>query len=84
MSYCVYYQAEVKKKDVWFFVATLRSFEHLAFDRTCDVEASVFEFFVPADLEDFFITCLLAYQARAIVVWFEKKPNRLAEPGAVF
>ena len=84
MSYCVYYQAEVKKQDVWFFVATLRSFEHLAFDRTCDVTASVFEFFVPADLEDFFVALMRGYHAQGIVGKYQKLPNRLTEPGAIF
>jgi hypothetical protein len=55
MLYCIYYQAKVLPSEVWFLVAALRSCEHLVFDRTLDTKTSTFEFFVPPDLEPFFL-----------------------------
>ena len=46
--YSLYFQAQVNKKETWFLAATLRSFEHLAFDRTVDKQAGIFEFFCNA------------------------------------
>src|SRR3546814_7842172 len=48
----------------WFFVGALRSFEHIAFDRTIDVESSIFEFFVPQDTEEYFVE-LMGYFLRS-------------------
>lgn len=66
MEQSLYYQACVKKKDCWFFVAILRSFEHLAFDRTIDKRESRLEFFVPVNLRGTF---------EEVMAWFEKKGN---------
>ncbi len=38
MKLCAYYQAQVKRSDTWFLTATLRSFEHLCFDRALKKE----------------------------------------------
>lgn len=77
MKYCSYFQALVSKKDTWFFVATLRSFEHLAFDRTYDKETGCFEFFVPVDGEEQFVKLMNYYEQTGIVHSFQKLPNRL-------
>ena len=74
---CAYYQAEIKKNDCWFFVAVLRSFEHVAFDRTIDVETSRFEFFVPVDVEQIFLTVLNYFERQGIASGLVKLPNRL-------
>ncbi|MCL4361332.1 DUF4911 domain-containing protein [Candidatus Dependentiae bacterium] len=78
--YCNYYQAVVKQKDVWFFVATLRSFEHLTFDRTLDKQKSIFEFFVPKDLEKEFEKIMQIYIGYNIISDFQKLTNRLEDP----
>jgi hypothetical protein len=77
MVYCAYYQAYVVKKETWFLVATLRSFEHLAFDRTFDKEKGIFEFFVPHELETFFDPLLRYYITSGVIVSYEKLSNRL-------
>jgi hypothetical protein len=79
---CVYYQAKVRKEDVWFLVAALRSFEHVAFDRTIDKEQSIFEFFVPSAVEETFLAIMDYFSRRAIVHDLQKLPNRLADPAA--
>ncbi len=76
MPYCLYYQAKIRKMDCWFFVASLRSFEHVAFDRTCDVEKSIFEFFVPPSMEECFLAIMRHFQARGIVSDLVQLPNR--------
>jgi hypothetical protein len=80
MLYCSYYQAHVTEKETWFFVATLRSFEHLAFDRTLDKATSTFEFFVPTDLEATFVSLMAHFTSVGIVSNFTQLPNRLLDP----
>ncbi|MDR3647432.1 MAG: hypothetical protein P4L22_07855 [Candidatus Babeliales bacterium] len=76
MSYCIYYQAKVNKAKTWFFVATLRSFENLCFDRTFSVQDEVFELLVPEGLEPDFLKIMKYYQDNLIVTNLEKLPNR--------
>jgi hypothetical protein len=75
--YCVYYQAHIIKEKVWFFVGALRSFEHLAFERTIDKEKSIFEFFIAPDLEHYFLDLIAYFEKKGILTRVEKLPNRL-------
>ena len=77
MSYCTYYQALVSKKDTWFFVATVRSYEHMMFDRTIDTNKGLFEFFVPTDYEQQFLKVMDYYVRNGLVQNLHKLPNRL-------
>lgn len=79
MKLCSYYQAHVKQDACWFFVATLRSYEHLCFDRTYDVERSIFEFFVPTEQEEVFVAFMQDMERRGVVSQFHKLPNRLTD-----
>lgn len=83
MEYCIYYQAYVQEKNCWFLVATLRSFEHLAFDRTFDKSRSIFEFFVPSNNEPYFLEIMNYFVKNGIVSNLEKLPNRLLDDTAV-
>ena len=78
IDYCSYYQAVVQREKAWFFAGVLRSFEHLVFERTLDKEKSIFEFFVPVDLESYFLDLMSYFQNEGIVRDLEKLPNRLA------
>ena len=78
--YCCYYQATVKKETAWFFVAILRSFEHVAFDRTIDKSCSLFEFFVPEAMEKTFLAMMAKLGERDLFSGLVKKPNRLEDP----
>lgn len=80
--YCLYYQAKVSKADTGFLTATLRSFEHLCFDRSLSKEMCLFEFFVPSQLESFFLELMNYYQEQGMVTEFQKLPNRLLNPNA--
>lgn len=83
MAYCAYYQADLQRERCGFLVSVLRSFEHLAFDRTLDRETSRFEFFVPEDLETQFLELMDYFKKEGIVLQLEKLPNRLSRPGEV-
>lgn len=78
MSYCLYYQAKVDRAKSWFFVAALRSFEHVAFDRTLDVDESIFEFFVPSDTQRYFLELMTYMEQEHIISDLVQLPNRLA------
>lgn len=77
MSYCKYYQAKVKREKCSFFVAILRSFEHLCFDRTLDKKESLFEFFVPENNQDYFLEIINCFIDLNIVTEFKELENRL-------
>jgi hypothetical protein len=77
MSFCSYYQAKVDKPRTWFIVATIRSYDHLCFDRTLDVENGIFEFFVPKDMENDFLKIIKYYQETGIISDLKKLKNRL-------
>lgn len=81
MKFGSYYQAQVDPAHGWFFVGALRSFEHLAFDRTLDVATSTFEFFVPQDNELFFLDLMNYFITENIISDLKKLPNRLAQDG---
>lgn len=80
MSYCQYYQAHVDRSECWFFVGVMRSFEHMNFDRTLDLQNSIFEFFVPETMEDQFLRIMDYFKRHNIVSDLKKLPNRLLDP----
>lgn len=82
MKYSLYYQAYVSIPDTWFVTATLRSFEHLVFDRTIDKQQGLFEFFVPADMEPYFLQVMTHFQQQGIVNNLQAMDNRLKQSGA--
>jgi len=81
---CSYYQAHVLKEEHWLLTSLLRSFEHLAFDRTCDTQQGIFEFFVPQDLEHHFLEIMDSFKKRGLIWNLQKLPNRLADPDSKF
>lgn len=76
-DYCLYYQAQVPRDKTWFLVGILRSYEHLVFDRTIDKEKGIFEFFVPEDLEHYFLELMNDLQHRGTIQNLQKQKNRL-------
>jgi len=79
MDYCSYYQACIDRNKTWFFVGCLKSYEHIAFDRTLDAQEGIFEFFVPHDMEPYFVAIMDYFQGQKIVSNVKKLPNRLIE-----
>ncbi len=76
MQYCMYYQAHIPREYCWFLTATLRSYEHVAFDRTLDKERSIFEFFVPEPMEPLFSKGHGRFEKEGVVQDLKKLPNR--------
>lgn len=83
MEYCSYYQACISKAEVWYVASILRSFEHVAFDRTINVEESRFEFYVAPALEDVFLHIIAYFEEKGLVTQLQKLPNRLMDPHQV-
>jgi len=79
--WCCYYQAHIQREKVWFFVAVLRSQEHVCFDRTFDVGASIFEFFVPASQEEMFLRIVASFEQEGMVSHLVKLENRVLMSG---
>lgn len=75
--YCSYYQAHIDRPKTLFLVAALRGFEHVSFDRTFNVDESIFEFYVPQDMEPYFLKIIAHFQQAGIVSNLIKKENRL-------
>jgi hypothetical protein len=81
--YCSYYQAHVVPVTGWFVVAALKSYEHMLFDRTLDVEKSIFEFFVVPAAEPTFLQLMDYMREHGYVTNIEKLPNRLIDSDQV-
>jgi hypothetical protein len=75
-SYCIYYQAYIDRQKTWLLVATLRSFEHVAFDRTLSKENNQFEFFVVPSQELLFLQIMEIFIKQGLVEDLKKLPNR--------
>ncbi len=80
-TYCSYYQAHVKKSEILFLVATLKSFDHMCFDRAFDPQANQLEFFVPQAYESLFLRVMNYFEKAQIVSDLQKLPNRLMREG---
>jgi|AntAceMinimDraft_18_1070375.scaffolds.fasta_scaffold00626_5 hypothetical protein len=79
--YCNYYQARIKREKIWQLTSVLRSLEHLVFDRTIDAQQSIFEFFVPQDVADDFLSVMHYFEDKGIVSHLQLLPNRLKSEG---
>jgi hypothetical protein len=79
-EFCCYYQAKVVREQAWFFVAIVRSCEHMMFDRTVDVTTSKFEFFVPQDMVEKFLSTMCVLEQLGVVTELTKSKNRLSNP----
>lgn len=79
MPYSRYYQAHVPPTTACIFVALLRSYEHLTFDRTFDQINSIFEFFVPEDTVAEFLTLMHELASYKLVGDLKELPNRMVQ-----
>jgi hypothetical protein len=76
-DYCLYYHAKLEKHLCWFVTSALRSYEHVVFWRTIDVETSTLEFFVPQSTEKYFLEIMHYFQEQHLVTDLVLLPNRL-------
>lgn len=77
MSYSLYYQARVERSQTWYVVGILRSFEHLVFDRTLNKQEGIMEYYIPHELEFYFLEIMAYFISQGIVKDLIKLPNRL-------
>ena len=76
-SYCPYYTANVDRHQSYYFVAIIKAFDNMVFDRTIDVEESLFEFFVAPAYEQQFLDIMAHFERQGLVANLRKLPNRL-------
>lgn len=79
MPYSSYYQVTIDRSRGWFVAAVMRSFEHLAFERSFDAQHGINEYFVPKDLENHFLAIVKELAKMGVVKEINKLPNRLQE-----
>ena len=77
---CSYYVANVERHNANYFVAVIKAFDNLVFDRTIDVEQSLFEFFVPEACEAQFLALMDHFAQEGLISNLRKTENRLADP----
>ncbi len=76
-EYCFYYQGNIQRELCWYVTAALRSYDHMAFDRTLDPATSLFEFFVAPSMENQFLTVCAYFEQQGLLRNLVKLPNRL-------
>lgn len=80
IEFCTYYQAIIDKPLCWYIVAILKSYDHVAFDRTVDVETNLLEFFVPPATQKLFLHVMNRLKNEGLVHNLVELPNRLMLP----
>ena len=70
---CEYYQGYLDREKIWFVVGALRNEDHLCFERTIDKVTNLFEFFVPAGNEQYFLHLMDYFIAQGYVFDLQKK-----------
>jgi hypothetical protein len=75
-TYCEYYQAKVDRKKAWFISACIRSEGEIAIARAIKKDLDIFEFFVPVDQEEQFVSLMNKFLEKKIIFSFEKLKNR--------
>ena len=75
--YSSYFTAHVPPRDCYFVIALLKSYDHLVFVRTLNVDQSILEFFVSPAQEPEFLEIMQGFVTKGMAVDVQKKPNRL-------
>ena len=76
-EYCHYYQAQVDKSSCWFVLATLKSYEHITFDRTLENDNGTLEFFVPQSTKPYFLEIMKSLENEQVIWNLQEMSNRL-------
>lgn len=82
-AFCCYYRAQIIKHECVYFISIFRSFDHMAFDRTFDAANSIFEFFVPQEMEQKFLEIMEYFIQAGVVTNLRKMENRLIDSAQV-
>jgi len=78
-AYCAYYQAEARKRTLWFVSGCLKACDNWMFHRTVDGTSTTLEFFIAPAFEQDFIQLMELLKQRGDIISFGKKENRLRE-----
>ncbi|MFC1854739.1 hypothetical protein ACFLY6_02635 [Candidatus Dependentiae bacterium] len=77
MKYCSYYQALTVREKTWFVNGVFRNEPNLCVERCLDKKSSLFEFFVPVDMEEHFLEISKYLLDHGYLLSVEKKQNRI-------
>ena len=73
---CLYFVGKVERSKVWVLVSAMRATEHVCFDRTLDVQNSIFEFFVPEAMLPIFLQVTDYLKKEHVLLSLEQALNR--------
>ena len=76
----LYYTANIDRHQSYYFVAIIKAFDNMVFDRTIDVEQSLFEFFVAPAYEQLFLDVMARFAKEGLVANLQQSENRLIDP----
>jgi len=79
-NYSLYYTANIDRHQSYYFVAIIKAFDNMVFDRTIDVEQSLFEFFVAPAYEQLFLDVMARFAKEGLVANLQQSENRLIDP----
>lgn len=75
--YGIYFQAHVPPASCLLVIGILKSYEHVAFARTIDVQKSVLEFFVTQETKSAFLAIMSIFSKHSMIFDLQEMPNRL-------
>ena len=73
----IYFQAHVPPASCFFVIGLLKSYEHIAFARTFDVDQSIVEFFVTLETKAIFLSIMEEFSRHNLLFNLKELPNRL-------
>jgi|SaaInl4_150m_RNA_FD_contig_21_511392_length_372_multi_3_in_0_out_0_1 hypothetical protein len=75
--YSLYYHAITDRKRTWFVSGIIRNEKDICLERCLDKTKSLFEFFVPTEMEPHFLEVMNFLMEGGYILSLEKLPNRL-------
>ncbi|RTL07238.1 hypothetical protein EKK58_03620 [Candidatus Dependentiae bacterium] len=77
--YGIYFQAHVPPASCLWVIGILKSYEHVAFARTLDINQSIVEFFVTEETKESFLAIMHMLSCQNMVFDLKEMPNRLLQ-----
>lgn len=77
--YGIYFQAHVPPASCLLVIGILKSYEHVAFARTLDINKSIVEFFVTEQTKESFLNIMDILSRYNMVFDLQEMPNRLLQ-----
>lgn len=75
--YGLYFQAHVPPAHCFLVIGILKTYEHVAFTRTLNIDKSILEFFVTQETKAMFLSVMNMLSKHDMVFDLTEMPNRL-------